>query len=67
MSRTRLVLWSLLVAFMIALEYSARLAGGTPDRNVLYRYSTAVGSAVVYLFLLLIVLAIAGIVSLVRS
>ena len=60
MSRTRLVLWSALVAFMIALEYSARLAGGTPDRNVLYRYSTAVGSAVVYLFLLLIVLGIAG-------
>jgi membrane protease YdiL (CAAX protease family) len=60
MSRTRLALWSALVASMIALEYSARLASGTPGRDVLYRYSTAIGSAVVYLFLLLIVLGIAG-------
>ena len=45
---------------MIAVEYASRLAGGTPDRNVLYRYSTAVGSVVVYLFLLLLVLGISG-------
>jgi uncharacterized protein len=56
----RLIWWSILVAALIALEYASRLAGGTPDRNVLYRYSTAVSSAVVYAFLLLIVLAIAG-------
>ena len=56
----RLVWWSTLVVILIALEYAARVAGGTPDRNVLYRYSTAVGSALVYLFLLLIVLGIAG-------
>lgn len=56
----RLFLWSFLVAFLVALEYAARLAGGTPDRDVLYRYSTAAGSAVVYVFLLLIVLGIAG-------
>jgi membrane protease YdiL (CAAX protease family) len=56
----RLIWWSTLVAFLIALEYLARVAGGTPDRNVLYRYSTAASSAVIYAFLLLIVLAIAG-------
>ena len=56
----RLALWSFVVACMIALEYAARLAGGAPDRNVLYRYSTAVAAAIVYGFLLLIVLWIAG-------
>jgi uncharacterized protein len=56
-----LVWWSLLVAALIALEYASRvLSGGTPDRNVLYRYSTAVVSAVVYAVLLFIVLRIAG-------
>jgi hypothetical protein len=45
---------------MIAVEYASRLAGGTLDRNVLYRYSTAAGSVVVYVFLLLLVLAISG-------
>src|SRR5438876_10518195 len=44
----RLIWWSLLVAVLIALEYASRVAGGTPDRNVLYRSSTAVDSAVVY-------------------
>jgi membrane protease YdiL (CAAX protease family) len=56
----RLVWWSLLVAFLIAVEYASRFSGGAPDRNVLYRYSTAVGSAVVYLVLLVIVVLIAG-------
>lgn len=42
------------------IEYLARFASGTPDRDVLYRYSTAVGSAVVYVVFLLVVLAIAG-------
>ena len=60
MSSTRLILWSALVSFLIAVEYASRLAGGTPDRNVLYRYSTAAGSVVVYAFLLLLVLGISG-------
>jgi membrane protease YdiL (CAAX protease family) len=49
-----------LVAVLAAIEYGGRVSGGQPDRNVLYRYSTAVGSAVVYAVLLLVVLAIAG-------
>jgi membrane protease YdiL (CAAX protease family) len=56
----RLFWWSLLVAALAVLEYAGRFAGGQPDRNVLYEYSTAVGSALVYGVLLLIVLAIAG-------
>jgi membrane protease YdiL (CAAX protease family) len=60
MTRTRLGLWSLLVGVLIALEYASRLTQGTPDRDVLYRYSTAAGAAVVYVFLLLIVLGISG-------
>jgi membrane protease YdiL (CAAX protease family) len=59
-SLKRLLWWSLLVAVLIALEYAGRVAGGKVDRNVLYRYSTAVGSAVVYGVLLFIVLRIAG-------
>jgi membrane protease YdiL (CAAX protease family) len=60
MTKTRLGLWSLLVGTMIALEYASRLTQGTPDRDVLYLYSTAAGAAVVYVFLLLLVLGISG-------
>jgi membrane protease YdiL (CAAX protease family) len=59
-SRRRLVWWLILVIGVATLESTANLAGGAPDRNVLYRYSTAVGSAIVYAVLLLIVLGIAG-------
>jgi membrane protease YdiL (CAAX protease family) len=45
---------------LIALEYASRFTSGTPDRNVLYRYSTAAGSAAAYVVILLIVLGIAG-------
>jgi membrane protease YdiL (CAAX protease family) len=56
----RLVGWSVLVAGLIALQYASRLSEGTPNRNVLYLYSTAVGSAVVYAILLGLILLIAG-------
>src|SRR5581483_2126245 len=59
-TRRRLVAWLILVAILIALEYASRFGSGTPDRNVLYRYSTAAGSAAVYLILLYVVLRIAG-------
>ena len=57
----RLVGWSVLVAGLIALQYASRLSEGKPDPNVLYRYSTAAGSAVVYAILLGLVLLITGI------
>jgi membrane protease YdiL (CAAX protease family) len=56
----RLLAWSILVGALIALQYASRLSGGKPDRNVLYQYSTAVGSAVIYALLLALVLVIAG-------
>jgi len=59
-TRRRLVAWLILVAVLIALQYASRADSGTPDRNVLYRYSTAVSSAVLYGILLYIVLRIAG-------
>jgi hypothetical protein len=56
----RLAWWSLLVAVLIAIAYADRVTSGKPQRDVLYQYSTAIGSAVVYGLILLIVLAIAG-------
>jgi membrane protease YdiL (CAAX protease family) len=56
----RLLAWSILVGALIALQYASRLSSGKPDRNVLYQYSTAVGSAVIYALLLALVLVIAG-------
>ena len=60
MQRLRLLWWSLLVAVPAALQYAGRLSGQEPDRDVLYRYSTAVGAALIYAVLLVLVLAIAG-------
>ena len=56
----RLVAWSTLVLLLAALQYAGRFSEGEPDRNVLYQYSTAVGSAVVYGIILLCMLWIAG-------
>jgi len=56
----RLVWWVSLVLALAAIQYAGRFEGGTPDRDVLYRYSTAFGSLFVYVVLLVIVLAIAG-------
>ena len=56
----RLIAWSIFVGFLIAVEYASRFTQGTPDRNVLYHYSTAGGAAFVYLVLLGVVVAIAG-------
>src|SRR5438876_735276 len=41
-------LWLLLVAALAGLQYAGRFTTGKPDRNVLYHYSTAIGSAVQY-------------------
>jgi membrane protease YdiL (CAAX protease family) len=58
--RLRLLWWSLLVAVPVLIQYAGRLSGEEPDRDILYRYETAVGAAVIYAFMLLLVLAIAG-------
>jgi membrane protease YdiL (CAAX protease family) len=54
-SFARLTGWFLLVGALAALAYASRASGGKPDTDALYRYSTAIGSVVVYLILLLVV------------
>jgi membrane protease YdiL (CAAX protease family) len=58
--RLRLALWSGLVGFLVLVAYAGRVSEGQPDRDVLYKYSTAIGSGVVYAVILVIVLALAG-------
>ena len=55
----KLVAWLVLVGALALLSYSARVAGGKPSRDVLYKYSFAFGGLVEYAILLAIVLAIA--------
>jgi hypothetical protein len=56
----KLFWWSILVIALGAIQYLGRFTEGTPDRDVLYQYSTAVGALIVYGFIFLCVLAIAG-------
>jgi len=49
----------LLVGAMIAIAYLSRATGGTPDPQVLYRWSTAVGGLAQDAIILAVVLAIA--------
>jgi uncharacterized protein len=56
----RLAGWSVLVSLLAAVAYGERLAAGKPDRDVLYRYSTAFGSALVYGVILVLLLAISS-------
>jgi membrane protease YdiL (CAAX protease family) len=58
--RLRLALWSGLVGFLVLVAYAGRLSEGKPDRDVLYQYSTAISSGIVYAFILVIVLALAS-------
>ncbi len=53
-------LWVGLVLLLGLIQYAGRASSGTPDRNALYLYSTAVGGAIAYGIILLAVLAIAG-------
>jgi len=59
-NRQKLIWWSILVGVPIVIQYASRASGGEPDRDVLYRYSTAAGAAVIYAVMLLLVLVIAG-------
>jgi membrane protease YdiL (CAAX protease family) len=55
-----LVLWLAFVAVFAALSYGARISGGRPDANVLYRWSTFESFLVQYGLIALIVWGIAG-------
>ena len=54
------MLWLALVAAMVALGYGARASSGKPDDQVLYQWSTFVGTLIQDGIVLAIVLAIAG-------
>jgi membrane protease YdiL (CAAX protease family) len=60
--RGRLIAWFVFVSLFAAFNYAANFASSSSarsDRNVLYHWSTAIGGAVVYAFLLVIALSIA--------
>jgi membrane protease YdiL (CAAX protease family) len=59
-SNARLVAWAILAALLIAVAYLSRAASGKPDPQVLYQWSTAIGSFVQDAVLVAIVLAIAS-------
>ena len=55
----RLAAWSLLVGALIALAYYGRFTEGKPEKNVVYTYDFAVGSATIYALLVGVLLSIA--------
>ncbi len=55
----RLACWTAFVLLFAALNYGSRASSGTPDRNVLYRYSTALSGAIQYALILGLMLLIA--------
>jgi membrane protease YdiL (CAAX protease family) len=54
----RLAGWLILVSALVLLGYGSRAAGGKPDKDVAYQYSTAIGGLVQYAIILGVVLAI---------
>jgi membrane protease YdiL (CAAX protease family) len=57
--KPRLALWFVLVGVLAVLGYANRFAGGKPDPNILYQWSTAIGAVVQDGIVLGLVLAIA--------
>jgi membrane protease YdiL (CAAX protease family) len=57
-SRGRLVAWIVLVAAVSAIQFAGRFSGARPEHDVLFRYDTAIGEAVFYGLILIVVLAI---------
>jgi membrane protease YdiL (CAAX protease family) len=58
-TRSRLAFWLLLVAVLATSAYAQRAAEGRPERDLLYRYGTAIASAVGYAVMLGLTLLIA--------
>ena len=55
----RLAGWLALVGAVAAIGYASRVAGGRPDRDVLYQWEVAVGNFVQYGIILMLVLVLA--------
>ena len=58
--RRRLVAWIAFVTLIAAVAYASRFAEGTPARDALYKWSTAVGELIVFAVIIAVTLAIAG-------
>ena len=48
-NRPALTLWTTFVLLFATLSYSARFASGKPDRDTLYKWSTAVSGLIQFL------------------
>ena len=59
-NRPALTLWTTFVLLFATLSYSVRFSSGTPDRNALYKWSTAVSGLFQFLVVGAIVYGIAG-------
>lgn len=60
----RFAAWLILVGILVAAGYAVRATGGEPDRDALYKTSTAVGALVQDGFMLVLIFGIAGAASL---
>ncbi|HEY2219422.1 MAG TPA: CPBP family intramembrane glutamic endopeptidase [Gaiellaceae bacterium] len=58
--RRRLVAWILFVALISSVAYASRFAAGPPERNALYKWSTAVSELFVFAIIIAVTLAITG-------
>jgi membrane protease YdiL (CAAX protease family) len=58
--RRRLIAWALFVALISSIAYASRFAAGPPDRNALYKWSTAVSELFVFAVIVAVTLAITG-------
>lgn len=56
---TRLTGWLVLVGILVAVNYAARFSGETTPDDVLYKWSTAIASAVLFGVMLIVVLVLA--------
>jgi membrane protease YdiL (CAAX protease family) len=54
--RLRLALWLAAVALLATLAYASRATEGRPPRDLLYKYDTAIGSLVGYVFIVAVVI-----------
>jgi membrane protease YdiL (CAAX protease family) len=60
LDRGRLTAWTVLILGLATLGYASRAAGGKPDQDILYKYSSAIGGLIQYAIILAIALAITG-------
>lgn len=58
--RRRLVAWILFVALIASVAYASRFASGPPERDALYKWSTAISELFIFAVILTVTFAIAG-------